>query len=1121
MKCPRCQQDNPPQAKFCLECAAPLAPRCANCGTQLPAGAKFCFECATPVSALGSAPQFATPDAYTPKHLAERIINSKAAVEGERKQVTVLFADLKGSMELLADRDPEEARKILDPVLQLMMEAVHRYEGTVNQVMGDGIMALFGAPLAHEDHAVRACYAALRMQDSVKRYAEEVHRTQGIPIQVRVGLNSGEVVVRSIGSDLRMDYTAVGQTTHLAARMEQMAVPGAILVPTDTLNLAEGFIEVKRLGPRPVKGLDAPVEVYELIGAGTVRSRLQVSAARGLTKFVGRTAEIAQLNQALERASAGHGQVVAVIGEPGVGKSRLYWEFTHSHRTQGWLIVESGSVSYGKATAYLPVIELLKAYFQLEGRDDARKVREKVMGKLLSLDRQLEPALPALLGLLDLPVEDAQWAKLDPAQRRQRTLDGVRRLLLRESQVQPLLVMFEDLHWIDSETQALLDSLIDSLPTARVLLLVDYRPEYRHGWGSKTYYRQLRIDPLPPESAAELLDTLLGKDVAFAALKPLLVERTEGNPFFLEESVRALVESGSLTGERGAFRLGGALQAVQIPATVQAVLAARIDRLPPEHKRLLQSASIVGKDVPFLLLEAIAEMPEDALHSGLAYLQAAEFLYETSLFPELEYTFKHALTHEVAYGSLLQERRRALHARIVAAIEALHADRLAEHVERLAHHALRGEVWEKALMYFRQAGEKTLAQSAYREAVGYFEQALTALQHLPEQRDTQEQAIAVRLALRSALFPSGDSGRIVTYLREAEAMAAALDDHHRLGQIAGFLSAHFRNQGAYEQSIAAAKRALTLATADEDVVLQALANQYLGATYWAQGDYLRAIDCLAQTALFLSGAQRHERFGQAILPSVQSRAFLAACHAELGRFAEGKMLGEEGLQIAETVAHPSSLMWAYYGVGLLSLRQGDLRRALTRLERAMGICQEANISIFFPRMAAALGAAYILAGRIADAVSLLTQATDRTTTVEMVGFQALCSLALGEAHLLANHREEAQALAERALALTCEHQERSHQAYALRLLGDIAVHHAPLDGNAAAAYYSQAQALAEALGMRPLVAHCHLGLGTLYRRTDKREQAREHLATATTMYREMGMAYWLEKAESEMGELGG
>jgi class 3 adenylate cyclase len=349
MKCPRCQQENPPQAKFCLECATSLALRCANCGAQLPTGAKFCFECATPVSASGSPPQFASPETYTPKHLAERIINSKAALEGERKQVTVLFADLKGSMELLAERDPEEARKILDPVLELMMEAVHRYEGTVNQVMGDGIMALFGAPLAHEDHGVRACYAALRMQASVKRYAEEVQRTAGIAIQIRVGLNAGEVVVRSIGSDLHMDYTAVGQTTHLAARLEQMAMAGSILITTGALRLAEGYVHVRPLGAVPVKGMSEPVEVYEMTGAGVARTRLQAGAARGLSRFVGRLAELDALRRALEDAQAGHGQVVGVVGEPGLGKSRLLWEFTHSHRIQGSLIIESGAVSFGKA----------------------------------------------------------------------------------------------------------------------------------------------------------------------------------------------------------------------------------------------------------------------------------------------------------------------------------------------------------------------------------------------------------------------------------------------------------------------------------------------------------------------------------------------------------------------------------------------------------------------------------------------------------------------------------------------------------------------------------------------------------------------------------------------------
>ncbi|MBI1967614.1 MAG: AAA family ATPase, partial [Gemmatimonadetes bacterium] len=404
-------------------------------------------------------------------------------------------------------------------------EAVHRYEGTVNQVMGDGIMALFGAPLACEDHAVRACYAALRMQDTVKRYAEGVRRAEGIALQIRVGLNSGEVVVRSIRSDLHMDYTAVGQTTHVAARMEQMALPGSILLSAETLRLAEGYVDVRALGPLPVKGLEAPLEVYELTRAATVRSRFQAAAARGLSRFVGRESELDQLRQALERVRAGHGQVVAVVGEPGVGKSRLYWEFTHSHRAQGWLILESGSVSYGKATNYLPIIELLRAYFAIEQADDPRKIREKVTGKLLSLDRQLEPCVAPILWLLDVPVEDESWARLDPPQRRQRILDGVKRLLLRESQVQPLMVLFEDLHWIDAETQALLDSLVESLPTARLLLLVNYRPEYRHGWGSKTYYRQLQIDPLPPESAEALLDALLGSDPALAPLKRLVIER--------------------------------------------------------------------------------------------------------------------------------------------------------------------------------------------------------------------------------------------------------------------------------------------------------------------------------------------------------------------------------------------------------------------------------------------------------------------------------------------------------------------------------------------------------------------------------------------------------------------
>jgi class 3 adenylate cyclase len=639
MRCSRCQAENREGLRFCEDCGARLAATCPSCGAEVTPGKKFCGSCGTPVGTAPDEGRFSSPQTYTPKHIAEKILTSKSALEGERKQVTVLFADLKGSMELLAERDPEEARKILDPVLERMMEAVHRYEGTVNQVMGDGIMALFGAPLAHEDHAVRACYAALRMQESVKRYAADLFRRYGVPVEIRVGLNSGEVVVRAIGSDLHMDYTAVGQTTHLAARMEQMARPGTILLAPDTLALAEGFVQVMSRGPVPVKGLAAPIEIFELAGASPVRSRLHAAASRGLTRFVGRDAEIELLRQALGRASEGHGQVVAVVGEPGVGKSRLVWEFTHSHRSQGWLVLETASVSYGKATTYFPVIELLRSYFGVEPRDDDRKMREKVTGKLLSLDRVLEPTLPAFLSLLDVPVADAEWTKLDPPQRRRQTLEALKRLLLRESQVQPVLLVVEDLHWIDAETQAWLDLLVESLPTARLLLLVNYRPEYGHGWGSKTSYQQVRLDALPTASAEELLEGLLGTGPGLVDLRQLLIDRTQGNPFFLEESVRALVETRALTGERGAYRLAGPVQSFQLPATAQAILAARIDRLAPGDKRLLQAAAVVGKDVPFPLLEAIAEEPETHLREGLARLQATEFLYEARLFPELEYTF--------------------------------------------------------------------------------------------------------------------------------------------------------------------------------------------------------------------------------------------------------------------------------------------------------------------------------------------------------------------------------------------------------------------------------------------------------------------------------------------------
>ena len=492
MQCPQCQHENPPQAKFCLECGARFRLTCVACSTELPTGAKFCLECGQPIEAQPAAQSsFTTPAAYTPQHLAEKILTSRTALEGERKQVTVLFVDLKGSTELIADLDPEEAQALLDPALHIMMEAVHRYEGTVNQVLGDGIMALFGAPLAHEDHAVRACYAALAMQAAMRRYADEVRRTHGVDFQIRVGLNSGEVVVRTVGNDLHMEYSAVGQTTHLAARMEQMASPGTIQITPAVHRLVDGYVQVKSRGPMTIRGLHDPLEVFEVLGAGPVQTRLQAAAMRGLSPMVGRQTEMAFLSQAFTQAWEGRGQVVGVIGEPGTGKSRLVWEILQSFHMDGWRVFASRGLAYSTMTPYLPIIEMLKAYFGIETSDEVQQRHAKITNTFLRLDHALAPSLSAICALLDVPVDESRWQALEPRQRRQYTLDAWKHLLLWESQVQPLLVIVEDLQWIDTETQACLDTLVESLPAARLLLLVNYRPEYQHTWGSKTAYSQI------------------------------------------------------------------------------------------------------------------------------------------------------------------------------------------------------------------------------------------------------------------------------------------------------------------------------------------------------------------------------------------------------------------------------------------------------------------------------------------------------------------------------------------------------------------------------------------------------------------------------------------------------
>jgi class 3 adenylate cyclase/predicted ATPase len=1040
------------------------------------------------------------PLSYTPIHLVEKILNSREAVEGERKQVTVLFADLKGSMELLADRDPEEARRLLDPVLERLMEAVHRYEGTVNQVLGDGIMALFGAPLAHEDHAMRACYAALSMQDSIGRYAEELRRQQGLDVQIRVGLNSGEVVVRSIGSDLHMDYTAVGQTTHLAARMEQLARPGTTLITATTLRLAEGFVEVTPLGLVPLKGLTNAVEIYELVRARPLRSRLRAAAAQGLSRFVGRDGEMEQLQRALERAGGGHGQVVAVIGEPGVGKSRLFYEFIHSHRAQGWFVLESFSVSYGKATAYLPVIDLLKTYFQIADRDDARTIRAKVTGHVLTLDESLRDTIPALLALLDSLPPDSAFPSIDPAQRRQRTLDALKRLLLRESQVRPLLAVFENLHWIDSETQAFLNSLIDSLPTARLLLLVNYRPEYHHAWGSRTYYTQLRLDPLPHESAAELLHALLGDDASLRSLSRLLIERTAGNPFFLEESVRALVETRVLVGERGAYQQVQSLPAIQVPVTVQAVLAARIDRLPSDEKRLLQTAAVVGTEVPFPLLQAVADVPEADLRRGLTFLQAAEFLYETRLFPELEYTFKHALTYQVAYESLLQERRRELHTRIMEALEAQSGDRLGEHVDRLAHHALRGEVWVKAIDYSQLAGNKAAARSAHVEAVGHLTTALELLERVPDVPNRIQQELALQTTLGSALMAT--KGYAAPEVERAYARARTLcqqvEETPELFRVLMGLHMFYRQRAELHTSSEIGAQLLSLAQSVENPEFLLVAHQALGTTLYFLGDFVQARAHLEQGVALSDSRQPQSRavlYGQD--PGVVCLSTLARTLWALGYHDDALKRVHEALGLARQLSHPFSLAFALYFAAVVFQYRREWQATQEHAEALMAL----SIEHGFPQRRAQsrilLAWTLVEQGRDAEGITQLRQSVAAYgATGADLGRSSYLAL-LAEAYGKRGQAEEGLAALAEALTIVHDHRICMNEAELYRLKGELLLKRDELEPaglTEAEACFGRALDAARRQQAKSLELRAAMSLGRLWQRQGKSAEARDLVA---------------------------
>ena len=1110
MQCSNCHCTNPEGAKFCIECGTQLGTSCPNCSTSLPASAKFCIECGTFLKQNrdGVNDGFGLPENYIPQHLADRILSNRDALIGERKQVTVLFADVKGSTALIADQDSETADALLHPVVKLMIEAVHRYEGTVTRVAGDGIMALFGAPIAHEDHAVRACFAALVMQRLIKEDNFRLRRDYGVSVQIRVGMSSGEAIVRSIGNDLFMEYTAMGKVAHLAARMEQLADSGSTLLSSTTHRLAEGLVEVKDLGPVPVKGFDDPVNVYELISGSVTRRRFDAAALRGLTTFVGRESEFGRLEQAIDQARQGRGQMVAVVGEAAVGKSRLFYEFTRSNLTAGWLVLEGTSSSFGKATPFLPVIDLLRNYFDIEVADSHRTVQEKVSGKIVTLDKALAPYLSALLTLMDVPVNDDKWETMDASERRRLTLEACKSLLLQESRNMPLVVVFEDLHWVDSKTQAFLDSFVDNLPNAQILLLVNYRPEYRHSWASRPFYTQVYLEPLSERSAMQLLDVKLGLGPESSSLKKLLIEQSQGNPFFLEESVRVLVETGILAGQPGAYRLTKPISSIDIPPTVQAVLAARIDRLPPDVKLVLQTASVIGESFSFPMLATIME--SDALHGALDDLQAQEFLYETALFPEHEYTFKHGLTYQVAYNSLLQEHRRSLHVSILNAMEAREPDPRGEEVDRFAHHAYEGEVWDKAVRYLRTAGTRAAQRSAYDEAVRSFERALTALEHMTRDRTMLEQSLDIQFELRTSLFPLGRHDQVLQCLRTAKDLAGVLEDPVRQAWVSIYQCHYFWLAGKPAESYEIGLAAKSTIENMSNLSLTVTVNYYLGLACLSVGRQVRAVNLLRSNVELLNGSAARERYGVAGYPAAMSRTYLAWALAECGKFSEGIRYGQDGVFLAKELNHAWTLVTAFWGLATLHIVKGDANTAVDLLEQALPLSTEWRLDAITPGVCGSLGFAYAMTKRVKEGVEMLQEAINEIELSGRLAFCTLFKIYLSEGLISQGEVRKARFVAGEALESAKINGEKGLEAMALRALAETQLKDDTADGIEADRLYTKALELAQQLNMRPLAARCNLGLAQFHKRSGQIENFHRYGRLALTEFRKMEMYSYLD-----------
>ena len=1065
--------------------------RCSKCGAENRAGARFCDACGTALGATAPGPAARAAEVGAVEVPAGPQNTAIESLDDERKTVTALFADLKGSTELMEALDPEEARAIVDPALRIMIDAVRRYEGYVVQSTGDGIFALFGAPAAYEDHPQRALHAALQMQRELREYGQRRAAQGAHPLEARVGINTGEVVVRSVETGGRVEYTPIGHTANLAARLQAMAPVGSIAVSEYTRKLVEGYFELRGLGPMAVKGISEAIDVYEVTGLGAQRTHFQLSTRRGLTKFVGREHELEQIQRALGQALNGRGQIVAAMAEAGTGKSRLFHEFKATLPAR-CKVLEAYSVSHGKASAWLPVLELLRGYFGLEDTDDTAARREKVGAAVAALDPALEDTLPYLFGLFGIGEGADPLAQMDPQIKRQRTLDAIRRIVQRESENRPLVVIFEDLHWIDDHTQAALDLLAESIGAAEILLLVNYRPEYSDRWSSRTNYTQIRLDPLGGDNAAAMMAALLGESVELDPLKRLIMERTGGNPFFIEEVVQALFDEGTLV-RNGAVKAMRSLAQLRLPQTVQGLLAARIDRLSAQQKDLLQTLSVIGRQSPRGVLARVAAHPDTQLARTLTELRAAAFIYEQPAASGVEYVFKHALTQEVAYHSLLIERRKQIHERTGQALESIFVDQLDDHLTQLAHHYSHSDNLEKAVEYLGRAGRQALQRSAHADAIESLQAAIDLLRKLPDSPARDHQELLLQLAIDPALIAV--NGWCSPELERAVIRARELCD--RLGNPPQLFSVVFGEwvvrfiRAELRAALAVAQQLLQRAEPLADPVLLLFAHQAMGETRFHRGELQLAREH-HEIALALDDPKRPlAPFG--IDERVVNLSYMSWIQWYLGYPDQALKSNDEAVELARAMSHPDSMAFASgYACTVRELR-GEIEAAREISERQLAVALQYGLADFRAGAIGVQGWAMAMQGNdggIAQIEECI--ASGRVTGLKMVRPHYLCMLAQACAEL-GRFDRGLDALAE-GLIMADENEDRYCESETNRLRGDLLLKQSSANAPEAQACFERAIEIARQQSAKSWELRATTSLARLLASRGRRDEARAMLA---------------------------